>query len=101
MDIDKLQKRALEIREKYRLLEIKEDGREWSTEDLVKGFQKDVSDLLSLVQNNSSQEKIDHEISDCLWCVLVLAKRLNIDLKESFLKNMDKLEKRIEEDKKS
>jgi NTP pyrophosphatase (non-canonical NTP hydrolase) len=96
MEINDLQKRALEIRDNYRLLEIKTEGKEWSTKRLVQGFLKDVSDLQLLVENNKSDEALAHELSDCLWCVLVLAKRLNIDIGQSFKKNMDILEKRIE-----
>ena len=95
MKIDDLQKRALEIREKYRLLEIKTEGKEWSVKRLIQGFLKDVTDLQLLAENNKSDEALAHELSDCLWCVLVLAKKLNIDIGQAFKKNMDILEERI------
>lgn len=95
MNLTELQKRALEIRKKYRKLEIKKEGKEWSNEKLVRGFLTDVQDLLKLIENKEDIEKISHELSDCLWSVLVLAKRFNINIEQSFLKNMDQLEGKI------
>ena len=95
MDISLLQNRAMEIREKYRKLEIVTAGKEWTDAELVRGFLTDVTDLLDLVEHSADQEKIGHELSDCLWSVLVLAVRLHIDLPDVFMKNMDMLEKRI------
>ena len=98
MSIGSLQKRALEIREKYKKLEVIKGGSEWSNEQLVKGFLKDVQDLLYLLDNKKNKEKISHEMSDCLWSVLVLAKKLNIDIEQSFLENMDQLEDKIDKE---
>jgi len=36
--------------------------------------------------------KLAHELSDCLWSVLVLAKLYGCDLEKEFLKTMDELE---------
>ena len=43
-------------------------------------------------------EKLAHELSDCLWSVLVLARKYNIDLSKEFMKTMDDLDKRIDTD---
>lgn len=40
-------------------------------------------------------EKLAHELADCLWSVLVIADKYNVDIKEAFLKTMDELEGRI------
>ncbi len=40
-------------------------------------------------------EKLAHKLADCLWSVLVLAKKYDIDLEQSFIKTMNELEKRI------
>lgn len=96
MKITDLQKKALEIREKYKTLETKKSGKEWSDEDLVRGFLKDVDDLLQLVKNKGDKEKIAHELSDCLWSVLVLSSKLGVDIEKSFLENMEKLGKIID-----
>jgi NTP pyrophosphatase (non-canonical NTP hydrolase) len=36
--------------------------------------------------------KLAHELSDCLWSVLVLAKLYDLDLEKEFLKTMDELQ---------
>lgn len=102
MDFKQIQQRALEVREKYSELEKKQKGKEWSNEQLMEGFVGDVGDLMKLVMAKEGVRDIDdvdtklaHELSDCLWSVLVLASKYNIDLESSFLKTMDQLEDRI------
>ena len=40
-------------------------------------------------------EGLAHELSDCLWSVLVLARRLDVDLGAAFAATMDDLETRL------
>jgi len=44
---------------------------------------------------DSVDEKLAHELSDCLWSLLVLADKYNINLEKSFLDTMTKFEERI------
>ncbi len=103
-DITDLQTRALAVRQKYGELEIKKYGREWTNAEIAAGFVGDVGDLMKLVMAKSGireKEDIDaklaHELSDCLWSVLVLAKKYDIDIEKAFLKTMDELDARIAE----
>jgi NTP pyrophosphatase (non-canonical NTP hydrolase) len=66
------------------------------------GFAGDVGDLLKIVmakENLRRMENVDaklaHELSDCLWSVLVLASHYGIDIEKEFLQTMDSLEQRI------
>jgi NTP pyrophosphatase (non-canonical NTP hydrolase) len=43
-------------------------------------------------------DKIAHELADCLFSVLVLSQRYGVDIEKSFLETMDMLEKRINEE---
>lgn len=102
MELKNLIKRAMEIREKYGELEIKNYGRKWNKLERMAGFTGDVGDLTKLVMAKEGVRKIDdvdeklaHELSDCLWCVLILAERYGIDIEKEFLKTMDELEGRI------
>ncbi len=102
MEFDKVSKRALKVREKYRNLERIKYGKEWTTEQIAQGFVGDVGDLMKLVLAKSNvrdiddvDEKLSHELSDCLWSVMVLAKEYDIDLEKEFIKNMDKIEEKI------
>lgn len=83
-------------------MEIKKYGRSWTDEEIALGLVGDIGDLMRLVQGKNKirdisevDSKIAHELSDCLWSILVLSDIYNIDLEKSFLKTMDELEKRI------
>lgn len=102
MDLKTLQERAMAIREDYRKLEIKKYGREWTNEEIGLGFVGDVGDLMKLlIAKNGARdienvdEKLKHELADCLWSVLVLAHMFNIDMEGEFIKTMDVLEERV------
>ena len=54
----------------------------------------DVGDLAKLIQAHAGVRSIDdchaklgHELSDCLWSILVLASKCGIDLQAEFAKN--------------
>jgi NTP pyrophosphatase (non-canonical NTP hydrolase) len=94
-----LQDRALQVRALYEAFEVNAYGREWSVQDLTAGFVVDVGDLTRLVMAASGMRQIDdvqaklaHELADCLWSVLVLAKKLDVDLGVAFARTMDELE---------
>lgn len=102
MDFKTLSQRAIEIRNKYSALEKKKKGREWTNLNLMEGFVGDVGDLMKLIMAKEGvrdvenvDEKLAHELSDCLWSILVLADKYGIDLEQSFMKTMDELENRI------
>lgn len=46
-------------------------------------------------------EKLAHELADCLWSVLVLSDHYGVDLESAFVKTMGKIEKEIKEKQKS
>jgi len=101
-DLQDLQERALEVAQKYDELNQKAGREPWSNKDYAMGFVGDIGDLLKLVQAKEGVRHIDdvdvklaHELADCLWCVLVLAKRYDINLEKEFLKTMEELKERI------
>ncbi|MFA6466479.1 MAG: nucleotide pyrophosphohydrolase [Patescibacteria group bacterium] len=102
MDLKGHIKRAVTIKNKYALVEIKTSGKPWSVLERTQGFMGDAGDLMKLVmaKNNlrnidNVDEKLKHELSDCLWSILVIADELGIDMDEEFTKSMDDLEKKI------
>ena len=93
-----LEESALKLNELYEELEIKLYGRVWTTEELALGFAGDIGDLAKLIQANAGIRNIDdfksklwHELSDCLWSVIVLANKCGIDLEAEFSKNIKEL----------
>ena len=102
MDFKQISQKDIEIRNKYSELEKKKYGKEWTREQIAQGFVGDVGDLMKLVMAKQRvrdienvDEKISHELADCLWCVLVLANKYGVDLETSFMKTMTELETRI------
>jgi NTP pyrophosphatase (non-canonical NTP hydrolase) len=98
MKLDDLEKSALQLNELYEQLEIKRYGRIWTTEELALGFVGDVGDLAKLIQANAGirdiedyKSKLGHELSDCLWSILVLANKCGIDLGAEFSRNTAEL----------
>jgi NTP pyrophosphatase (non-canonical NTP hydrolase) len=98
MKYKELQESALKLNDLYEALELKLYGRVWSTQELALGFVGDVGDLAKLVQANAGIRKIDdvksklgHELSDCLWSIIVLANKCGVDLEEQFSRNIGEL----------
>jgi NTP pyrophosphatase (non-canonical NTP hydrolase) len=94
MKLSDLEKSALQLNALYEQLEVKRYGRIWSTEELALGFVGDVGDLAKLIQANAGirdiddcKAKIGHELSDCLWSILVLANKCGIDLEAEYVRN--------------
>ena len=106
MELAQLSDRAMQIRECFAALEQSRAGRAWTREELMQGFVGDVGDLMKLVMAKAGTRIVDdidrklaHELSDCLWSVLVLARLYGIDLEKEFLKTMDELERRTVKNK--
>jgi NTP pyrophosphatase (non-canonical NTP hydrolase) len=98
MKFSDLETSALRLNDLYEQLEVKRWGRAWTTQELALGFMGDVGDLAKLIQANAGIRDIDdckaklgHELSDCLWSILVLANKCGIDLQTEFVKNTREL----------
>jgi NTP pyrophosphatase (non-canonical NTP hydrolase) len=100
MEFAQLSDRAVEIRQCFAAYEQRRTGRTWTREEIMQGFVVDVGDLMKLVMAKAGARRVDevdaklaHELSDCLWSVLVLARLYGVDLEKEFLKTMDELER--------
>jgi NTP pyrophosphatase (non-canonical NTP hydrolase) len=94
MHFSDLEKSALQLNDLYEQLETRRYGRIWTTGELALGFVGDVGDLAKLIQADAGvrtidghKEKLGHELSDCLWSILVLAKKCGVDLEAEFIRN--------------
>lgn len=96
MELDQLTARAMEIHQGFA---ARNPGRPWTREEIMQGFVGDVGDLMKIVMAKAGtrpianvDHKLAHELSDCLWSVLVLAKLYDVDLKKEFLATMKEIE---------
>ncbi len=94
MNFRDLEDSAMKLNALYEQLELKRYGRIWTTEELALGFVGDVGDLAKLIQANAGvrdipdcKAKLGHELSDCLWSIIVLASKCGINLEAEFVKN--------------
>lgn len=103
-DFEQLQDKALFVKNYYKEKQKAKGMTAWTTSDYMAGFVADVGELSELIMAKKGirnienvDEKIEHELCDCLYSIFNLADELDIDLKTVFGKNMDALTKRIEE----
>jgi NTP pyrophosphatase (non-canonical NTP hydrolase) len=104
MQFDDMQKAAIRIRQRYDAFNASR-GVEWDVQNFMAGFVGDVGDLSKLLMAKQGlrdipdlEEKIAHELADCLWSIIIIADKCRVDLPREFQKTMDELEKRIQSD---
>ena len=102
MTIQQMQASAFEIASKYRQKNKTDGQKEWDASAYMAGFVGDVGDLSKWMMAKSNLRQIDnvdakiaHELSDCLWSILVLADQLGVDIESSFKTTMKELEARL------
>ena len=103
MNFEDMTKRAAEIRDKYDKLNQAKRSLQWNEQQFMAGFVGDVGDLSKIIMAkhglrdmDNIDAKLAHELSDCLWAVMVLASKYKIDLATEFMKTMDELDARID-----
>jgi len=104
MEFQKIIDRAIEIRKQYEAQEKQLYGSAWTSEEIALGFVGDVGDLAKLIvaENGKrnipdSKAKLEHELADCLWSVIVLAHQHEVDLETAFTNTMNELETHLSE----
>jgi len=92
----------MDLRRQYEEKEKQLYGSPLTDEDIAQGFLGDVNNLVKLVMAEqgkreiaNSKEKLESQLAHCLWSVIVLAKMQDIDLQQSFMEAMDRLENHL------
>lgn len=91
MNLPEMTDRAMTLRKLFADAAHAKGGREWTREEVMQGFVGDVGDLMKLVMARNGMRdigdvdrKLAHELADCLWSVLVLAKLYDVELEHAF-----------------
>jgi NTP pyrophosphatase (non-canonical NTP hydrolase) len=102
MEFQKIVDRAMEIRRLYEQKEKQLYGSPWTSVEIALGFVGDVGDLAKLISAENgrrnilnSKEKLEHELADCLWSIIILSNLHDVELEKSFVETMDRLEKHL------
>ena len=102
MEFQKLINRAMDLRRQYEEKEKQLYGAPSTSEDIAQGFAGDVNNLAKLVMAGhgkrsiaNSKEKLEAQLAHCLWSVIVLAQMHNVNLENSFMEAMDRLENHL------
>jgi NTP pyrophosphatase (non-canonical NTP hydrolase) len=99
MEFQKLINRAMDLRRQYEEKEMRLYGSPSTSADLAQGFAGDANNLVKLIEAELGQrkianpsEKLEAQLAHCLWSVIVLSKIHSVDLEQSFMEAMDRLE---------
>ncbi len=94
---------AKRVNVKYNQLNERDNGEAWNGDKLMAGFVGDVGDLSKIVMAKSGyramddvDEKLKHELADCLWSIIMLADYYDIDLETQFVTSMHELEAHVD-----
>ncbi len=98
MDLKELLKEAKKVKSAYSKLNKKTGKKEWGVAQYAQGFVGDIGDLSKLIMvkegfriGENVDEKLAHELSDCLWSILIIADELDVNLEKEYLKTMKSL----------
>ena len=102
MDFQKIIHRAMDLRRQYEVKETSLYGAPSTITDVAEGFSGDVKNLLKLIEAEAgkreipnSREKLEAHLAHCLWSVVVLAQKHEVDLETAFMEAMDRLENHL------
>jgi NTP pyrophosphatase (non-canonical NTP hydrolase) len=100
-DFQELIRKTKEVHKLYIKSDEKRLGKEWDRGEYVKALTADIGMLVKLTmakdglrEMDNVDAKLKHELSDCLWAIIIIADKYGIDLEQSFLETMEELKKR-------
>lgn len=101
-DLKDLQRKSLVVANHYDDYNRKLSGKTWDLNDYVDGLVGDVGDLVKAImavrgrrEIPDALDRVEHELNDILWSLLLLYKFFQLDPDRSFIKAMSMLEKRV------
>jgi NTP pyrophosphatase (non-canonical NTP hydrolase) len=103
MDLTAASERAVRVRSLYHQLEERHEGSQWEIKDDMLGLVNDVGTLARLVMATTGQWVPEGDVTlqargklgECMWWILVLADRLDIDIDAAYSETMDRIEERL------
>ncbi|MDF2567238.1 MAG: hypothetical protein K0R90_694 [Oscillospiraceae bacterium] len=103
MKLSEAIERSVQIRRLYHQLENQYHEKEWSVEEDALAFLTDAGLVGRLTMSQqgcwpidgNTIPKLEHKLSECIWWLIILAERMDIDISESLEKFLSKTEKQL------
>ncbi len=103
MNFDEIVERSVQIRKLYHDLERKYHEKEWTVEEDALAFLTDAGLVGRLTMadqgrwptNSESKTELEHKLGECIWWVIILAERMNIDVAEALETFLSKTERKL------
>lgn len=100
-NFDTIIERSLALREKYHELEVSHHGSEWTVEEDALAFLTDAALVGRLTMSQqqrwpkaNTDSELQHKLGESIWWLIVLANRMDVDIKqatEAFLTKTENL----------
>lgn len=95
--------RSLQIRKRYHQLELLNHGSEWTVEEDALAFLTDAGLVGRLTMSQQARWPTDgdpkpelkHKLGECVWWLVVLAERMDIDISEALDGFLSETEKQL------
>lgn len=104
MNFSGIIERSVAIRESYHKLEKQYHGQKWSVEEDALAFLTDsgLVGRLTMSQqgrwpkDGDSEAELEYKLSECIWWLIVLAERMDIDIEEALDSFLTKIENQLQ-----
>lgn len=103
MNFSEVIDRSVQIRKQYHQLEKQIHGTEWTVEEDALAFLTDAGLVGRLTMSQQERwpksgnniAELEHKLSECIWWLIVLAERMDIDINQALEQFLTKLEKQL------
>lgn len=103
MNFDEVVERSVQIRKLYHRLEQMYHEKEWSVEEDALAFLTDAGLVGRLTmsqqgrwpKSGETESELKHKLGECIWWLIILAERMNIDISEALENFSSKTEKKL------
>lgn len=105
MDFKEIISKSQDIRELYHELERKHHDSEWTVEEDALAFLTDAGLVGRLTMSQQGRwpkgeqtvPELEHKLGECIWWLVILASRMDIDIEQAMEKFLVKTEKLFKE----
>ena len=103
MNFGEVVERSVKIRKLYHQLESQHRGKEWTVEEDALAFLTDAGLIGRLTMSQQGRwptdeepgPELEHKLGECMWWLIVLAERMNIDMGDALEFFLSKTENRL------